>query len=99
MLLVLENLGQLFLQKQNFSMYSFNKWVVKEMCDGRSPFKILNKTPVCKNQQTIQSTILDTLFPYEYGRGREGKSSFIKPDHWFMIHSSLFINMYQKIEK
>lgn len=60
MLLVLEDLGQLFLQKQNLSTGSLNKWVVEEMCDRRPLFKILNETPVCKNQQTIQSTILDT---------------------------------------
>lgn len=71
MLLVLEDLGQLLLQKQNLSADSLNKWVVEEMCDGRPLFKILNKTPVRKNQQTIQSIILDTWLPCEYGRGEE----------------------------
>lgn len=54
MLLVLKDLGQLFLQKQNLPVDSLNKWVVEEMCDGRPLFKILNKTPVHKNQQTTE---------------------------------------------
>ena len=54
MLLVLEDLGQLLLQKQKLPVDSFNKWVVEEMCDRRSLFKILNETPVHKNQQTVQ---------------------------------------------
>lgn len=79
MLLVVQDLGQLFLQEQNLSVDSLNKWVVEEMCDGRALFKILYKAPVRKNQQTIQSTILDTWLPCEYGR--EEKRGIIKPDH------------------
>lgn len=55
MLLVSEHVGQLFLQKQNLALSSFNERVVQEMGDRRPLFKILNKTPVCKkNQQIIQ---------------------------------------------
>jgi hypothetical protein len=46
MLLVLEHLGQLFLQTQNLALSSFNEWVVQEMGDRRPLFKIFNKTPV-----------------------------------------------------
>lgn len=71
MLLVVEDLGQLLLQEQNLPADSLNKWVIEELCDGRSFFKILNKTPVCKNQQTIQSIILDTWPLVNLGRGGE----------------------------
>lgn len=54
MLLVLEDLSQLLLQKQKLSVDSFNKWVVEEMRDRRSLFKIFNETPVHKNQQIVQ---------------------------------------------
>lgn len=56
LLLVLQHLSQLFLQKQNLSVDSSDEWVVQEMCDGRSLFKILNETPVCKNQTLAPST-------------------------------------------
>lgn len=96
MLLVLEDLGQLFLQKQNLPVGYFNKWVVEEMRDWRPLFKILNKTPVRKNQQTIQSTILHTQFSCEYGRG-EVKHIY---KSWSpTLHSSFFIPTYQNTEK
>lgn len=47
-LLVLEKLGQPFLQEQNIALSSLNEWVVQKMGNRRSIFKIFNKTPVCK---------------------------------------------------
>lgn len=59
--LVSEHVGQLFLQKQNFALSSFNEWVIQEMGDRRPLFKIFNKTPVCK-KSTDNSKIKHSTF-------------------------------------
>lgn len=52
LLLFLNELSKLFLQRHIFTMYLFNKWMLQKMGDWRTLFKILDKTPVSEKKQS-----------------------------------------------